>query len=211
MDLDQFVLRLIVAALAGMSIGIERELREKAAGLRTLTLVSAGSALFVLTAAATIPEQSVRMMAGVTAGIGFLGAGAILRHEGEVFGLTTAASVWMSSALGITAAMGLFEMTAVASVLTVAVLFAVSLVPIGLIQRETRTYTLTWVADTPFTELTSSDVLDRKGVHARFWAMKHGDDSRVVTWLVDATRAVHAEIAEDLVRNERVSAFTLHN
>lgn len=211
MELDQFTVRLLVAALAGLSIGVEREWREKAAGLRTLTLVSAGSGLFVLTAAATMPGESIRMAAGITAGIGFLGAGAILRHEGEVFGLTTAASVWMASALGITAALGLFEMTAVAAVLTVVVLFAVSLIPVDRIQKEMRTYTLTWEPTVSFSDLISAEPFGRKDVHARLWAIEHGDDSRVVTWLVDATHEVHAEMAEEFSRNDALSAFTLRN
>lgn len=211
MELEQFIVRLLVAALAGMSVGIEREWREKAAGLRTLTLVSAGSALFVLTAAAISPDESVRMMAGITAGIGFLGAGAILRHEGEVFGLTTAASVWMSAALGITAAMGLFEMTVVAAVLTVMVLFAVSFIPVDRFQKETRTYALTWGPTASFAELTSTEPFGVKGSHARLWAIEQSDDSRVITWLVDATHEVHTEMAEGLCRNDKVTAFTSRN
>ena len=211
MELDQFIVRLLVAALAGMSIGIEREWREKAAGLRTLTLVSAGSALFVLTAATTMPAESVRMIAGVTAGIGFLGAGAILRHEGEVFGLTTAASVWMSAALGVTAALGLFGMTAIAAVLTITVLFAVSLIPLDRFQKELRTYTLTWGPAASFDELILPEAFGRKGAHARLWAIEHGEDSRVVTWLVDATRVVHIEMAEGLSRHDQVTAFTSRN
>jgi len=211
MELDQFILRLLVAALAGMSIGIEREWREKAAGLRTLTLVSAGSALFILTTTATLPDESVRMMAGITAGVGFLGAGAILRHEGEVFGLTTAASVWMSAALGITAALGEFEMTVVAAALTVTVLFAVSFIPVARFQKETRTYTLTWGPAASFAELTSAETFGSKGTRARLWAIEQSEDSRVVTWLVDATHQVHTEMAEGLGRNDKVIAFTSRN
>jgi len=205
---EQFVVRLLVAALAGMAVGFEREWREKAAGLRTLTLVSAGSALFVLAALGTMPDEVVRMMAGVTAGIGFLGAGAILRHEGEVFGLTTAASVWMSAAVGITAALGLFQATLVAVVLTILVLLAVSLVPIDRIQRETRTYTLTWAKGTPFEQLGSAQEFEERGATARLWSLEDDDSSHVVTWLVAATHRAHGAIAEDLFARKDIKGFT---
>ena len=127
------VSRLCVALLAGGIIGIEREITGKPAGLRTYMLVSFGSALFVL-----IPillgsfDQSAdalpRVIQGITAGVGFVGGGVILREsqpnsEGaKVRGLTSAAAIWVSSALGVAAACGLWQLSLVASGLTLMVL-----------------------------------------------------------------------------------------
>lgn len=211
MTLEQIIIRLAVAALAGMAIGIEREWREKAAGFRTLTLVSAGSAVFVLTALATTPAEGVRMIAGIATGVGFLGAGAVLRDKGRVFGLTTAAAVWMSSAVGVAAALGLFDLTAAAVVLTIIVLFVLSLIPFDRVQHETRTYTLEWSAAVPFDRLNSSEDFEKHGATAYFSAMSDTEDHYEVTWLVDGPRSVHEAITEELAGRSDVETFTVRS
>lgn len=115
------MLRLVLAALLGGLLGIEREQKGKAAGVRTHMLVAMGAALFVL-----VPQQSgmlsadlSRVVQGVVAGIGFLGAGTILKGHGDeeqVKGLTTAAGIWLTAAIGVAAGMGR-EATAVLSTL----------------------------------------------------------------------------------------------
>lgn len=121
-EVTQIVVRLLVAAFLGGLLGLERELQGKAAGIRTHMLVAASSALIVL-----VPVQMgfegealSRILQGLLSGIGFLCAGAILKLEREeqVTGLTTAASVWMTSAIGIAAGLGR-EMTAALATLLV--------------------------------------------------------------------------------------------
>lgn len=122
-------LRLLVASVLGAAIGYERERRGKDAGLRTHILVSLGAAIFVLVAATSNMETAdvSRVMQGVVAGIGFLGAGAILKQEDDqhVKGLTTAASIWVAAAVGMAAGYGR-EATAVAS--TLIALFVLAIV-----------------------------------------------------------------------------------
>ena len=116
-DLTRICLRLTVALLLGALLGYERESIGASAGLRTHMLVALGSALFMV-----IPHQAgmqiedvSRVMQGVTAGIGFLGAGAIIKLKDEsIKGLTTAAGIWLTAAVGVAAGMGL-EATAVVS------------------------------------------------------------------------------------------------
>jgi len=118
--------RIAVAAGFGMVIGIERELREQAAGLRTHMLVAVGACVFTLVSAygfegvagATQPDPS-RIAAQIVTGIGFLGAGAILREGISVRGLTTAASLWVVAAVGMAVALGLYWMSGVAVAITV--------------------------------------------------------------------------------------------
>jgi putative Mg2+ transporter-C (MgtC) family protein len=119
-DITRLCVRLLVAVVLGGLLGWERESVGASAGLRTHMLVSLGSALFVLLplqAGMQITDLS-RVLQGVTAGIGFLGAGAILKlkDEKQIEGLTTAASVWLTAAVGIAAGMGR-EATAVLSAL----------------------------------------------------------------------------------------------
>jgi len=135
--LTTIVVRVLVAAILGGLVGWEREHKGRAAGLKTHILVSIGSALFVLAPLlADIDGADVtRVMQGVVSGIGFLGAGAILKlDKGErVEGLTTAAGVWMTAAIGMAAGMGQ-EMVALAT--TFVALLVVGAIP--RIQRPAR-------------------------------------------------------------------------
>ncbi|HEX2604465.1 MAG TPA: MgtC/SapB family protein [Oxalicibacterium sp.] len=112
------VIRISMAVILGGLLGYERELRGTSAGLRTHMLVALGSALFVLVPlqAGISPDDVSRVLQGVTAGIGFLGAGAIMKlnDEREIKGLTTAASIWLTAAIGVAAGLGR-EATAVLS------------------------------------------------------------------------------------------------
>jgi len=109
-EVTQVILRLGLAALLGGLLGFEREQVGKAAGIRTHMLVALGSAFFVL-----IPGQAGitcgdlgRVLQGVITGVGFLGTGTILKgsHRGEIYGLTTAAGIWFTAAVGIAAGLG---------------------------------------------------------------------------------------------------------
>jgi putative Mg2+ transporter-C (MgtC) family protein len=116
-QMTRVFIRLTVAVVLGGLLGYERELRGTSAGLRTHMLVALGSALFILVPLQAMPAAEVsRVLQGVTAGIGFLGAGAIMKlnWEREIKGLTTAASIWLTAAIGVAAGMGR-EATAVLS------------------------------------------------------------------------------------------------
>lgn len=110
MSHQEFIIRLLCALIAGLLIGFERGWHQKSAGLRTNTLVVVGSALYVmLSIKLTQTEGDVtRIIAQVVTGIGFLGAGIIFKEGINVRGLTTAATVWCSSAIGCMAAAGYF-------------------------------------------------------------------------------------------------------
>ncbi|MEH1831874.1 MAG: MgtC/SapB family protein [Nostoc sp.] len=126
-------LRLCIALFIGAIIGLERQIRRKPAGLRTHMLVSFGSAMFTLIIIQTGESQSShdalsRVIQGIAAGVGFLGAGEIVRqsseqsHQLEIHGLTSAAAIWVSAALGIAAGCGLWQLGLIGAVLTFLVL-----------------------------------------------------------------------------------------
>jgi putative Mg2+ transporter-C (MgtC) family protein len=109
-DAVQLGVRLVIAGVIGGLLGWERERAGKAAGFRTHILVSVGTATMVAvpSQAGFSPDSISRIIQGLMTGIGFIGAGCILKldHEGTVRGLTTAAGVWLTAAVGITAGMG---------------------------------------------------------------------------------------------------------
>lgn len=119
MSYQDFTIRLICALIAGLLIGFERGWHHKSAGLRTNTLVAVGSALYVmLSIKMTLSDGDVtRIIAQVVTGIGFLGAGIIFKEGINVRGLTTAATVWCSSAIGCLAAAGFYAETVIATLL----------------------------------------------------------------------------------------------
>ncbi|MFN8276991.1 MAG: MgtC/SapB family protein [Chitinophagales bacterium] len=117
MELKQFILRVVVALIAGMAIGLEREIHHKNAGIRTNGLVSLGSAIFVLLSYGMIQDHGgdiTRIIGQVVTGVGFLCAGVIMHRGGNPQGLTTAATVWCSAGIGCMAAAGYFAETAIA-------------------------------------------------------------------------------------------------
>ena len=122
----EMVLRLLLATALGAIIGYQRERAGKPAGLRTHILICAGAALFTVASlygfgAAADPA---RVAAGIVAGIGFLGAGAIIRRgEGIVAGLTTAATIWAVAAIGLAAGAGLYLVSAVTTAVILIVLY----------------------------------------------------------------------------------------
>ncbi len=125
-EATRIVIRLGMAMLLGAIIGYEREAAGKAAGLRTHMLVALGSAMFVLVplqAGVPLADMS-RVLQGIASGIGFLGAGAIIKLNSEesIKGLTTAASIWMVAAIGVAAGMGREATALLATIFTLVIL-----------------------------------------------------------------------------------------
>src|SRR6267142_4803145 len=122
------VVKLILAILCGGAIGFERELSRKAAGLRTNVLICLGSALFMIVSrhigGGAPYTDPARLVAQVVTGIGFLGAGVILQARGSITGLTTAATIFVVSAVGITIGEGMFGLGIFSTLLIITVLVA---------------------------------------------------------------------------------------
>ena len=123
----EIALRLVLAAAAGAAIGLEREMKDRPAGLRTHMLTALAAALFTILTFEifhTVRGNSdpIRIIEAVTAGVAFLAAGAIIQSRGNVHGLTTGAAMWMAGALGVCCGAGYYVMALMATVLTVGIL-----------------------------------------------------------------------------------------
>jgi putative Mg2+ transporter-C (MgtC) family protein len=125
-QIARVVIRLIAAMILGGLVGIQRQRSHKPAGLRTHMLVCLGTAVFVTSCGAVgmgVDSQS-RVIQGIVTGLGFIGAGSILKlsHEHEIKGLTTAAGIWMTAAIGVSVGLGAIGIAILATILALIIL-----------------------------------------------------------------------------------------
>lgn len=140
--LTENLIRIGFAVLIGGLIGAEREFRDKAAGFRTIILITVGSALFTIFSTSLDPGFTrTRIAANIVTGIGFLGAGAIVREHGRIGGLTTAATIWLAAALGMGIGAGELLFVAASTLIVIIVLLVFPRLEIWIDHiRESRTY-----------------------------------------------------------------------
>ncbi len=210
---EEALLRVVVAAALGGAVGLERELREREAGFRTHMLVSVGSALFTIVSAyafrdflvnggSVVRADPTRIAAQIVTGIGFLGAGAIIRQGLSVRGLTTAATLWVVAAIGMAAGAGYYS----GAVITTLVVL-VSLWPLRIVAHEFtsrfRTETNRLLAQLPAGASPGELVTEVERIGGRLQSLEisHEADRRTVLMDValppraDAPRII-AELAE---------------
>ena len=147
LSLEDMIIRLVVALVLGVLVGLERELIGKEAGIRTAMLVSGGAALFSMVAlelpyivsvstgnlADVIARNSgfLGVIANIVVGIGFLGAGIIMKHESRVHGLTTAAVIWVTAAIGVLVGIGLIPFATISAVIIAVLLYILRGINVG--------------------------------------------------------------------------------
>ena len=187
----EVLLRLALAAALGGAIGFERELREREAGLRTHTLVSVGSALFTIAGAYGFRDfhgsfDPTRVAAQIVTGIGFLGAGAIIRQGLSVRGLTTAATLWVVAAIGLASGAGYYSAAVITTALVLLSLWPLRIVAYRVMTRF-RPENERLVAQLPSGESPGPLIARLEGLGARLQSLEisHEADRRMV--LVDVT------------------------
>jgi putative Mg2+ transporter-C (MgtC) family protein len=190
---DTVVFRLIVAAVLGGAVGIERELRDREAGFRTHLLVSAGSALFTLVSAYgfhdffvdggnVVRTDPTRIAAQIVTGIGFLGAGAIIREGLAVRGLTTAATLWVVAAIGMAAGAGYYAAAVTATILTVVALWPLRFAAHAVVERfrpEEQRVVIELREGQSALELLRD--IEQRGTNVRHFELVEERDRRVIT------------------------------
>lgn len=135
------IFAIILAAALGSVIGIERELKQKAAGLRTNVLICIGAAVFTIISKRMGSGQTdsmTRIAAQIVTGVGFLGAGAIIRDRAGVFGLTTAATIWMVASIGMACGAGFYELAFTSTIIALVVLLGLRRIETVIKQRKHR-------------------------------------------------------------------------
>jgi putative Mg2+ transporter-C (MgtC) family protein len=194
---DDNLLRLTLAAALGGAIGFERELRDREAGLRTHLLVCLGSALFTIVSAygfrefltggdQVIRADPTRIAAQIVTGIGFLGAGAIIRQGLTVRGLTTAATLWVAAAIGIAAGAGYYSGAVIGTVVTLIALWPLRIAAYQVFERlrpEERSLVVDLREGTQATQLL--EVLEREHARVEHFQLEEEHDRRIVTLTLD--------------------------
>lgn len=202
------VIKVGLALIIGGLIGSERELRDKAAGLRTMMLVCLSSAMLTIFSFKFAPSgDTTRIAAAIVTGIGFLGAGVILREGGQIKGLTTASTVWLVSALGMGIGGGDFAFVAVVTLIILFVLWAFPRVEsfMGKL-TETRTYEVLSDRDVNFFHELEQMWKDNH-LRIRFRRQAKSPKGRLTVWVVSGPPSRQDHATEWLFSNKKVIRF----
>lgn len=210
--------RLLLALVLGAAIGLERELSGKPAGLRTNILICLGAALLTelsLTVAAGMVEHELiradpaRIAAQIVSGIGFIGAGTILVSRGSVLGLTTAATLWVVAAIGMTVGLQLYVEAVGATVLVVATLFGLGRLEQAVISERSR-QTLEVVVDDPEADGAAlEELMEEVGISARRLGHRREGGRSTFQFGIRGTREAREELLRRLSRRSEVHGTTL--
>lgn len=200
--------KILLAMLLGGLLGAERGFRDKAAGFRTLILISVGACLFTLWSLHMgDPTDPTRIAANIVTGIGFLGAGVILREGGRVMGLTTAAMIWLSAALGMGVGSGQIWLSIAATLIIMVVLWFFPILE-GAIDRmrETRTYEITLPTQSEMvTHL--EGVFRQCGLRVHSHRQLKTGDHLMCTWEARGTPRHHEALLKALFDDPDVRGF----
>lgn len=202
------VIKLLLAVLIGGLIGAEREFRDKAAGFRTIIFICVGATLFTLFSLKLGgDEDPVRIAANVVSGVGFLGAGVILRDRGRIIGLTTASTIWLAAALGMGIAGGhyLFSSAATGAILIVLWVFPAFEEWIDT-AREQRTYQVICpINREKFGQL--EGMFRQCGLRVRSHQQIKRGDEMICTWEASGSPRNHDRLMEALFADDDVTEF----
>jgi putative Mg2+ transporter-C (MgtC) family protein len=212
----EVLVRVVLAGVLGGAIGAEREIREREAGLRTHLLVAVGAALFTIVSAygwrdfrfsteSGITYDPTRIAAQIVTGIGFLGAGAIIRQGLSIRGLTTAASLWVVAAIGIAAGAGYYSAAVITTVLVLVSLWPLRIVAHRFFERirpgEHRLEVELGSAESPAVLI---EALERTGAAVRAFEVEDAGDRRRVVLDVRLGGAPEHAVTAELMRREQV-------
>ena len=196
------ILKLLLAVTAGGLVGIEREYRDKAAGFRTLIFICAGACLFtILSVKLAPPDDPNRFAANIVTGVGFLGAGVILREGGKVIGLTTAATIWLTAAVGMGIGGGEYLISGIMVLITMIVLWLLPTVEHRIDNtREERKYELVCAAD--FDKIESLECTFREvGLSIQNHSQIKIGEVVTCSWNVSGSPEKHKKLVQILFNN----------
>lgn len=195
-----------MAVLVGGVIGAEREFQDKAAGFRTIILITLGSTLFTIFSLTMDPGfTATRIAANIVTGIGFLGAGAIVREGGRIAGLTTAATIWLAAALGMGIGAGSLLFVAAATAVTLLVLLVFPRLEARIDQiREARSYEIV-VNSNDYKKIEGiSSLFEELSLHVIEHHQAKNEKSIIGTWKVIGSPQSHDSFVQKVMRDKSI-------
>ncbi|MFH0816979.1 MAG: MgtC/SapB family protein [Methanobacteriota archaeon] len=208
------LLKLILAMICGSLLGLEREMKEKPAGLRTFMLITTGSCLFVIVGTYiseswTGASDPGRVAAQVVAGIGFLGAGTIIHSRGSVHGLTSAATIWVSAGIGIAIAVDLFLLAILVTFIILGMLVGLRAIELRIgTKGRARMKAKVLVKEMDALEKISEDI-ESLGEHIRIQQMKKYGDGMQIILMCQLTATEGVRLQNTIARLEGVESVDL--
>ena len=203
--LPEDLLKILLAIAVGGAIGLEREFRDKAAGFRTLIFICVGSTLFTLFSAKLAgTNDPTRIASGIVTGVGFLGAGVIMREGGRVIGLTTAAIIWLVAALGMGIAGGYYGLAIAVAGITVVVLLGFPLLErvVNLV-RDERTVEVV-IANDPAKVAALEQAMRATGVHVTRFRESRVGARLTCAWRIAGTPKAHERLTASLLADVEI-------
>jgi putative Mg2+ transporter-C (MgtC) family protein len=199
------LVKILVAVLIGGIIGFERELHSKAAGLRTITLITVGATMFTILSSKFMDDSTSRVASNIVTGVGFLGAGSILFAEGKVKGLTTASSIWVAAALGMAVGLGQYILGVAAGLVVVIVLDLFTRLDrwLDIKGRESRSYEIVYT-DRPGKDKELEKIFTDHKMVIRSHRPMRQEHLRRDAWELDGRASKHQAMVNTLLEDEEI-------
>lgn len=202
-----FIIKLLFVLLVGGIIGVERELKSKSAGFRTIMLICVGSFLFTTFSQIISPTTPDRIASNIVTGIGFLGAGVIFKDKNRVNGLTTAATIWVTAALGMGIASGSFVFVIVSTVVIFLSLFVMMKMELWIDNESVyKNYTITLINRYSLVEMIELKLIEYKLSSKRVRISKNLDYLEVC-WNIKGKKSNHDLFLMYLMNESTISKF----
>ncbi len=206
-DTEELLIRLLLVMLVGGAIGAEREYRNKSAGFRTMILICLGSFLFTTFGIAISGSSNDRIAANIVTGIGFLGAGVIFKSDNRINGLTTAAAIWITAALGMGIADGFYTLVLISTGLVLFSLFIMTKLEAAIDKiNQSRTY---HIKSTYREELMGMYEEKIKEHGLTFKRLRQSKSGEFITgsWLVNGAETKHTRFIKSILHDKTVVEF----
>lgn len=202
------IVAMVVSILCGGAIGFEREYKNKSAGFRTIILISLGSTIFTIVSQHGAQTDD-RISANIITGIGFIGAGVIFKDKISVHGLTTAAVIWTSAAIGMTAGIGYHALAFCLTLITLGVLLMVTRVERIIAQLQKEQFLSVTFRDPNFHQIGNLEsVLQTKGLILERMEIAKDDDHLIVIFKVSGKKELLVEMSETLATRPEIISFS---
>jgi putative Mg2+ transporter-C (MgtC) family protein len=208
-NINHDLLKLVIALLLGAIIGAEREYQSKAVGFRTVIIITLGSCLFtILSQLMGGPNDPARISANIVTGIGFLGAGAIFREGAGVKGITTAAIIWISAAIGMSIGVGEYEFAVLSTLLVMIVLLGFTWLR-NIIDKShsNKVYKITIAGHSEEKRKELEDIFEECGISAKCESYSKRSNEMILVYNIEGSQDEHDMLIKRFYETSLIDAF----